>query len=572
MKNTISHWTSVVLAGAALLLSSCSKDEDNGEQVLPIFPEMQDLTIYEGVQQVSLTFSANLDWTISLPLDAETSRWFQLSDGVMPASVISGKAGTDITIYVITHDEEEFDENPTCEVMLTMGGETKPIAKITRTNASRNFDIYLSGFTIDENTQEKINFSYEYSQTPVDKYTESSEPEGAPELVWFTGQTGYTHAFKVANNFDWLVSTPDWLTVTARPLEGEYFITADFDKITEQEVNGAIGIIDCYDRYIDPTTDPGNNAHNRYAFVLPDLTKVVRSGSSMTGSTYEFNIEGKVIDSYGAVSDTPCTGDVYSTAGLKFYVAVKDDRGIYYTGINSETMENMTDWVTIEDTWDENGSAFQLHTYTITVKPNEGKAREAILIALPKSLAAEITAPDYDLFNLDGTELLDQYKPYQLATIKQEGEGGSEEDGFSISYNADDPNLSDIIAKGYFSFEDLTNVDPSSDEDVEANAGEIEMGAKLYRLTYNNSSMSEGMLTLNISGEYTSTMINPYGNKWLVFADEASGMAGPGQGIIVMSGWDMAQGSKGDKGSIAFYGNTEYGPGVVARIICIRNY
>ena len=311
MKTKILHWTSVLLASSALLLSACS--EDNGKDTsdpTPVFPDMAKLNIPAGETSCNVSFTPNMDWTVSIPTDAETSKWFSLSDGVVETSSISGKASTEpVTLYVTTTDEEVYDQMPTCEVMLTMGGQTQVIAKVTRQTAAREFDIYLSGFQTDEGTQEPYDFSFEYSETPVAKYTESSAPEvapeGAPELIWFTGKTGYMQVFKAESNFEWLASTPDWLTVTARPMEGdEYFVTADFAQITEQEINGAIGMIDFYDRNIDPAaTDPGNNAHNRYCFVLPDLTKVVRNGSSAATAAFSFNAEGYAVDSNGTVSE-----------------------------------------------------------------------------------------------------------------------------------------------------------------------------------------------------------------------------------------------------------------------------
>ena len=223
---------------------------------------MATLNIPAGETSCNVSFTPNMDWTVSIPTDAETSEWFKLSDGVVETSSISGKASTEpVTIQVITTNQDVYDETPSCEVSLTMGGQTQVIAKVTRQTAAREFDIYLSGFLTDEGTQEAYDFSFEYSETPVAKYTESSAPEvapeGAPELIWFTGKTGYMQVFKAESNFEWLASTPDWLTYTPRPQEGEYFVTADFAQITEQEINGAIGMIDFYGQQHRPRYGSG---------------------------------------------------------------------------------------------------------------------------------------------------------------------------------------------------------------------------------------------------------------------------------------------------------------------------
>ena len=512
MKTKILHWTSVLLASSALLLSACS--EDNGKDTsdpTPVFPDMATLNIPAGKTSCNVSFTPNMDWTVSIPTDAETSEWFKLSDGVVETSSISGKASTEpVTIQVITTNQDVYDETPSCEVSLTMGGQTQVIAKVTRQTAAREFDIYLSGFQTDEGTQEAIDFSFEYSETPVAKYTESSAPEvapeGAPELIWFTGKTGYMQVFKAESNFEWLDSTPDWLTFTARPQKGEYIVTADFAKITEEEINGAIGMIDFYDRNIDPATDPGNNAHNRYCFVLPNLTKVVRNGSSAATAAFSFNAEGYAVDSNGTVSEEKSsTGSLYSAKDVVFYIAEKDRN--WYKGYKASEH----DWVTIADSWDENGSAFQLYDYTVNVKANEGETREVLVIALPKALAEKISDPDTDLFNNNATDIKEEYKQYVFATIEQEGEGGSgSDDGFSISESESNQMYQPL---GYYTFEDLTNGDPDADEDIANNWDVIAAGGKLYRLTYKPFDLM-GSISFLLNGEYANIIASSTGN-WL---------------------------------------------------------
>ena len=128
MKTKILHWTSVLLASSALLLSACS--EDNGKDTsdpTPVFPDMvATLNIPAGETSCNVSFTPNMDWTVSIPTDAETSKWFSLSDGVVETSSISGKASTEpVTIQVITTDQDVYDATPSCEVALTMGGQTQ---------------------------------------------------------------------------------------------------------------------------------------------------------------------------------------------------------------------------------------------------------------------------------------------------------------------------------------------------------------------------------------------------------------------------------------------------------------
>lgn len=560
----IQHWTSVLLAGVVALSTSCSTDE-NEPQPTPVFPEAATLNIPAGETTCEVSFTPNLDWTVSIPTDAETARWFKLRDGEITTTSISGKASTSpVTITVETSDQTSFDLAPVCEVSLTMGGETRVIAKITRLTTAREFDLFASDYSASD---DDFIIPYTYSGSALAKYTGSETslaledaPEGAVELKWPVRVGGFMYVFKSTSNFNWLASTPEWLSVTSTPVEGEdgaYQITVN-GEFTEENIDGAVGVIDFYDASLDDKTqDPGNNAHNKYCVTMPAFRDIIRSNDF--GTTYSFNADGNYVDMNGTViEDYDCTGEISSIAGVKFYVAVSD--GTYYYA-----SPEMTGWVTVTDSWDENGGVFQTHTYTIQVTPN-ATPRTATLLVLPKSMADQISNPDTDLFDNTGKDFKEEYKPYILATIEQAGGESGGDSGFSISSGSGN-NMYEML--NYFKFEDLTNVDPNTDEDVAANAGEIEMGAKLYRLTYNNSSMSEGSLQLDIAGEYSMVMTMPYGNNWLVFYDVTSGMVDDGKCVIGMSGEDRAQGATGDKGSIVFYGSDG---NIAARIICIRNY
>lgn len=604
MKNTILHWTSVLLASAALMLSGCtSSDEEAPEVTTPVFPELATLTIPAGETFCEVTFTPNMDWTVSIPTDAETSRWFKLSDGVMESTSISGRASTEpVTVQVTTIDQESFDLSPVCEVSLTMGGQTKVIAQITRGTAAREFELYLSKYDTDG---DDFIMPYEFDETPLTKYdgTEAptTAPEGTAELKWPIRIGEPMQVVKGSSNFDWLISAPEWIEVSSpTAVEGEadskqFFVTALFNKLTEDQLDGAVAMLDIYDSNIADVETPGANAHNRYCFSLPALRNIVRHRmSAMNGTTFSFTKEGQQVDTNGTVlEDTPCTGDVYSAAGLKFYVAVQDDRGFYYTGMNPNTQENMTDWVTIEDTWDENGSAFQQHTYTVSVTENTGESREAILIALPKTMADKITQPDYQLFNMDGTELLDEYKPYQFATVEQEGIGSEESDEF-LYYN---PDMADRFT-GPDAIATLTKLIPGENEQFFFDNEKVSPVAELlesdiydnfaqgtlpiYTLTCTEDLMQSGdfdessgtMLgSIFFSNGYDILQVMPDNYaSWITYADfekDASHRA-----LLLSTGTDNAA----PKGSIAaFVFKKEYYPGAgyyqnVCILFVIRDY
>lgn len=577
MKNTILHWTSVLLASAALMLSGCtSSDEEAPEVTTPVFPELAALTIPAGETFCEVTFTPNMDWTVSIPTDPETSRWFKLSDGVMESTSISGRASTEpVTVQVTTIDQESFDLSPVCEVSLTMGGQTKVIAQVTRGTAAREFELYLSKYDTDG---DDFIMPYEFDETPLTKYdgTEAptTAPEGTAELKWPIRIGEPMQVVKGSSNFDWLISAPEWIEVSSpTAVEGEadskqFFVTALFNKLTEDQLDGAVAMLDIYDSNIADVETPGANAHNRYCFTLPALRNIVRHRmSAMNGTTFSFTKEGQQVDTNGTVlEDTPCTGDVYSAAGLKFYVAVQDDRGFYYTGMNPNTQENMTDWVTIEDTWDENGSAFQQHTYTVSVTENTGESREAILIALPKAMADKITQPDYQLFNMDGTELLDEYKPYQFATVEQAGTTADEE-GFSIEVNSSTSHMvGEGLAATFVKVDSEQYFYDHMDDSYLIDYYEYFMnGVPIYVLTFNSAAAEDGGVLFDIKSAYDNATI-PAADTWL-HAEYMPDDYNPGWTMMMI---DMSKGQANAKSNITF--TNANGSQTYAILLCYRNY
>lgn len=564
MKNTILHWTSVLLASTALMLSACSSDEDtnDGPTVSPVFPDLATLTIPAGETSCEVTFTPNMDWTASIPTDAETARWFKISDGTMEDYSISGKASsTPVTLYVTTIDQETFDETPVCEVSLTMGGQTEVIARITRGNAAREFSLFASDY--DTNEDDFI-IPYVFSQSAMTKYTGTetsfpyeNAPEGTVEMKWPTRVGEFMYVFKAQGNFEWLISTPEWINATSTAIEGENANKITLTgKFTEENIDGAVGVIDFYDASIDKDEDPGNNAHNKYCISMPAFRDIVRSRD--LGATFTFNGDGYYVDTNGTViTDQKCTMEVSSTKGIQFIVITPSGNGGYYAnGIN---------WVTVTPTteWNDAEGAFQSKSYTIDVQAYAG-SRSATILALPPTVAAKIDM-NGDLGNqlLDTSgsfDLKEEYKPYIFASIEQKT--ASQSEGFSLSYT-EDVMSNYYIEQGYFNLEDLTDADPNTDPDVAENAGYIEMGAKLYRLTYGNESMSQGSLSLLLSGEFSTYMSNPFGNEWLMFMDMDDGTC-----MISMSGYGDA-GAKGDKGNLNFYNGQDV---VVAVVVCVRNY
>ncbi|HJA96897.1 MAG TPA: hypothetical protein H9920_04150 [Candidatus Alistipes faecavium] len=560
MKRMILHWTSALLVSAAMLSTACDTSEAE-ENTPPVFPELQNLTIQVGETSCDVTFTPNLDWTVSIPTDAETSKWFELRDGEMPVSSISGKASTSpVTVTVATTEQEAFDDAPTCEVSLTMGGESQIIAKISRAAAIREFEFYASAYDTNE---DDFVIPYEYSETAMTKYTGTETPETAPEgtieLKWPLRVGSYTYTFKSKSNFDWLASAPSWLEVTPTAIadeDGAYQVVVTA-SLTEENQDGAVGVIDFYDASIDKNEDPGNNAHNKYCVSIPAFRDLIRFPYSDMNATFTFNADGKYVSQSLGSDETlydNLSTTVSSTKGLKIYAVDLREQWYY-----------LTDWVTIEDTWDENGGVFQQHTYTVSVAANTGEERTATLLALPQTVAANITDPDYDLFNDAGTDIKEEYKQYVYASITQDG-ASSSVSGFSISPNAGSQHMFD---NGSAKWEVIDSENYFYEDDYLMNFGDEFMnGVPIYRLTYNTEGCEGGSIILSIKGSFDYTFIGVSEEyldaKWL---DAESWSDMPGKTSMVVS-MNVNPCETGVKGTIALY----QGSNVVGRIVCVRNY
>ena len=571
MKRMILHWTSALLVSAAMLSTACDTSEAE-ENTPPVFPELQNLTIQVGETSCDVTFTPNLDWTVSIPTDAETSKWFELRDGEMPVSSISGKASTSpVTVTVATTEQEAFDDAPTCEVSLTMGGESQIIAKISRAAAIREFELYASAYDTNE---DDFVIPYEYSETAMTKYTGTETPETAPEgtieLKWPLRVGSYTYTFKSKSNFDWLASAPSWLEVTPTAIadeDGAYQVVVTAN-LSEEIQDGAVGVIDFYDASIDKNEDPGNNAHNKYCVSIPAFRDLIRFPYSDMNATFTFNADGKYIGQSLGSDETlydNLSTTVSSTKGLKFFVLVPGGYGGYY----SYAANDKANWVTIEDTWDENGGVFQQHAYTVSVAANAEKERTASLLALPQTVAAgidETMSLDDQLLDTSGSyDLKEEYKQYLYASITQDG-ASSSVSGFSISPDANSQHMFD---NGSAKWEVIDSENYFYEDDYLMNFGDEFMnGVPIYRLTYNTAGCEGGSIILSIKGSFDYTFIGVSEEyldaKWL---DAESWSDMPGKTSMVVS-MNVNPCETGVKGTIALY----QGSNVVGRIVCVRNY
>lgn len=193
--------SAIILAGLALAVSSCREPEPS-VKIVPVFPELvQDNNVAPG-STLTLSFDANADWEVSVP--SENLQWFWINDNSFKVDKVSGKvtAGekSSVAVQIGVSETEEFDMNRSCDVTLTMGGESKVIAKYMRPAKARALAVYAAKV---ENGAFVTNDDGTYVY-------ESAELSSA-SLLWSEADTDFRLPVRVEANCEWTMELPEWL-------------------------------------------------------------------------------------------------------------------------------------------------------------------------------------------------------------------------------------------------------------------------------------------------------------------------------------------------------------------------
>ena len=190
------------LAVCMLPAVSCNKQEDT-KPVTPEFPQaVEDLNVAPG-STLTLSFDVNMDWSLSI--SDSNLRWFWIDDNSIKVDRVAGKvasAGTaeQVTVEIGVSDTEEFDQNRSCEVTLTMGGESKVIARYMRPAKNRTIGVYAAK-VVDGSFVLDADGGYVYEEEQMTQTT----------LVWSETDADFRMPVKVESNSDWTISAPSWL-------------------------------------------------------------------------------------------------------------------------------------------------------------------------------------------------------------------------------------------------------------------------------------------------------------------------------------------------------------------------
>ena len=377
MKTNFWKSAAAFVVGMAAMVA-CEKKPIEPEVVAPVFPSEVTEKNVEAGETVELQFAANLDWELSIPATEQNKYW--LDDAGMPASKVSGKAG-DQTVSVVFSEDEYYDANVLCEVTLTMGGESKVIAKLTRLAINRSLEVYVA---------ETSEWGF--------KTTYGTEKAAALALTTFEGDVTYTLPIQVVANYDWSLALPEWCAGSIKDAESlsgkagqavEILLTG---ALAENVKNGAEGVA----KFIDAT----DNAQS------VDLPLTFPAFADRLEWSEPASME---FDHTGA-SAMPAIGYLLAMDG---YVV----RALEWVEEWSDYDTKFAGWVNV--TYGETGEGLLKNpSVTFTVTENEGDTRCADIFVFPASLANTTVE---DMYDPNTMAFKQEFKQYCKGRLTQKG-------------------------------------------------------------------------------------------------------------------------------------------------------
>ena len=492
-------WKFAAFLGLGLAAVVACEKNPEPEKIAPVFPSEVIEQNVEAGATVEVTFDANQDWELSIPAAEQNKYW--LDDAGVPASKVTGKAGAQ-TVSVVFSEDQYYDANVLCEVTLSMGGQSKVIAKFTRLAINRTLEVYVA---------EKTDWGF--------KSTYATEKATALELVTFEGDPTYTQRIKVVANFNWNLSLPEWCEGQIRVAAGETApesLSGKAGQAVEIELVGKLtaavktGASD-FARFIDAAD---NTKSDQLALTLPAFESRLEVTAPYA---MEFSADGS--------ADGMAVGYVLGMDGFVVRALEWDAEGGYHI------CHSYANWVTAEFAGASEGEAiFVQKSFTLGVTVNNGGARYADIFVFPASMAETEAISICDESDSDNCGIKPEYEKYCIGRLTQKGETLP----FITLYN----NMEDE----YDQFNPWkATLEPAADAswwqyDIHESIANLGANNKLT-LTYSDP---DAVAALQFAGEYASYKIYDYDTNEVAENDEENFwmtyffMSGNGMGRISM--------------------------------------
>ena len=389
MKSNFLKAAIALLGAGCILATSCLK---NQETLKPVFPEDKVVkTLFAG-ESTDIEFEANQNWTLKVQGEGAGNYFGIIDEGIMETSV-SGKAGHQ-TVTVGFSADEDLDVDRVCSVILTMGGESKEIALITKMHGNRKLDIYVA--LIDDYGYKTSDGAYVYGEVSAKSLKFST----------FTGNAEYKLPIKVVSNFKWLLNTNSQFvnaSVTEANADGEeteVLLSLTTDESIADGTTVDIKFLFSEEEDADAYT---------YQLTIPAFGQRMEIDCK---STLYYNAEGLLKMPAGSFADQPGICYVLGSKGSVI-------RALDWNNDNEYYEVDFASWVKASLAFDPEKGYLQTVPGEITVEANTGAERYADILVLPAKYA-NLTAAQ--LCNEQGTDILDDYKKYLVTKENEAGE------------------------------------------------------------------------------------------------------------------------------------------------------
>ena len=459
----------------ALTMTACQPEP---EVILPQFPANVVEASVEAGEVFKFTIEPNMDWKVNIP--SEQFAYFKLilTNGKEDL-VQRGSAGKhEISVAVV--DQVDFNTSRTCEITLTMAGQTQVVAKITKEKLQRRADVYTVGYNAEEEAfAQDENGNWLYNEGSVSKV----------DMVWSNSQ--WMQRIKVDANFNWtLLGMPEWM-ITNEVVGGEAGITEIFIRVDESKwpLDATDYTLDLCDMSSDINGDGSINAEdklivNSFSLHLEGCRDVL---TWSLGEELKFNVEGQYYQASSYTYVESVSGSLVSP-----YEAVRLYKLTHYNGrywVANDT--DYSSWLTITmDDYAEGANAeagVWGRTLTITSEPTSyPTARKCVLLLIPTAVAQGI-ADETALVLSDNSDIIEEYKQYVVTTITQAGTADE-------VLKAIDVESIDAMRASGGSFEEISS-------DKYPGGGKWSTVPNGYLLTYNSNDAGTDLLFGN---QYTS--------------------------------------------------------------------
>ncbi len=429
MKN-LKHLAAMCLFGATALFVGCTKDSEPKVEAEVVFPESTNISAEIG-GEYTIKFDASNNWTATTD-----SSWIMFVEGSDTYSSTSGKAGDDTELTFVVSDSELGFSDDQATITLSMGGESKAIATVSRSGEQTTITFY----SLNTDTYE------EYEIDPNEPF----------EIEWSDKTGSFSRKLHFVANFDWVIEgLPAWISnptsspiATAGDADVEFshvFIT-DYSAYTnEEQMESTINIVSKSDPEISyPLTLVTRGAKGLMVLTASDS---YQGFSFDADGAYTSQMDGMVFSSYDFTYVTE--GD--PTYAPPFAISCNyDGNGGYIFDSNSDWASS---WVYVDEAYDDIYSSREViedvklgdylteATRTLSVGANSGaEPRYAAIFALPSSIYSSYNRVS-DFYDASGN-VKSEIEEYIIGYVNQSGS-----EGMSLQFAWENPSRTATITK-----------------------------------------------------------------------------------------------------------------------------